>query len=48
MYAYLGDERGLALYDARSDRMFRVESETWRSGLMSVPAAWERLAPDSK
>jgi lipopolysaccharide transport system ATP-binding protein len=48
VYAYLGDERGLALYDARSDRMFRVESETWRSGLMSVPAAWERLAPDSK
>jgi lipopolysaccharide transport system ATP-binding protein len=48
VYVYLGDEKGLALYDARSDRMFHVESETWRSGLMSVPAAWERLAPDSR
>ena len=45
VYVYLGDEKGLALYDARSDRMFHVESDTWRSGLLSVPARWERLAP---
>jgi hypothetical protein len=46
VYVYLGDEKGLALYDARSDRMFHVESDTWRSGLLSVPAAWERLTAD--
>jgi lipopolysaccharide transport system ATP-binding protein len=43
VYAYLADENSLALYDARSDRTFHVESSVWRSGLMSVPAAWERL-----
>ena len=41
------DETALALFDARSDRTFHVESDTWRSGLMSVPAAWERVTPGS-
>jgi lipopolysaccharide transport system ATP-binding protein len=43
VYAYLGDEKGLALFDARSDRMFRVESDTWRSGLMTLPATWTAI-----
>jgi ABC-type polysaccharide/polyol phosphate transport system ATPase subunit len=45
VYAYVGDEHGLALFDARSDRTFRVESETWRSGLLTLPAVWSTLAP---
>jgi len=40
LYAYVGDERSLALYDARSDVRFRVDSPAWRSGLLSVPARW--------
>ena len=43
VYAYLGDEKALALFDARSDRTFRVESDTWRSGLMHVPATWSAV-----
>ena len=43
VYAYLADENALALYDARSDRTFHVESPVWRSGLMAVPATWARL-----
>lgn len=43
LHAYLADENALALYDARSDLSFHVESPTWRSGLMSVPSRWERL-----
>ncbi len=39
--AFLGDEKGLALYDSRSDLRFRVESDRWTSGLLSVPAAWD-------
>jgi lipopolysaccharide transport system ATP-binding protein len=39
--AYLADENALALYDAWS-RTFHVESTHWRSGLMSVPARWNR------
>jgi len=46
VYAYLADENALALYDARSDRTFRVESPTWRAGLMAVPVVWERLDPE--
>jgi lipopolysaccharide transport system ATP-binding protein len=46
VYAYLADENALALYDARSDRTFRVESPTWRVGLMAVPVVWERLNPE--
>ncbi len=42
VYAYLADENALALYDARSDRTFHVESPVWRSGLISAPTRWER------
>jgi ABC-type polysaccharide/polyol phosphate transport system ATPase subunit len=35
--AFLGDEKGLALFDARSDARFRVESDRWTSGFMVVP-----------
>jgi ABC-type polysaccharide/polyol phosphate transport system ATPase subunit len=37
---FLGDEMALALYDSRS-RTFRVESDTWRNGLMRPPLTWE-------
>ena len=43
VYAYLADEKSLALFDARSDRTFHVESDTWRSGLMSLPATWTSI-----
>jgi len=43
VYAYLADEKALALFDARSDRTFHVESETWRSGLMSLPVTWSAV-----
>ncbi len=39
---FLGDEMALALYDSRS-RTFRVESDTWRNGLMRPPIVWETL-----
>ncbi len=39
---FLGDEKALALYDSRS-RTFRVESETWRNGLMSPPLTWKTI-----
>jgi lipopolysaccharide transport system ATP-binding protein len=39
---FLGDEKALALYDSKS-RTFRVESETWRNGLMRPPLTWETL-----
>jgi lipopolysaccharide transport system ATP-binding protein len=45
VYAYLADEKALALFDARSDRTFHVESEIWRSGLMSLPATWTPISP---
>jgi ABC-type polysaccharide/polyol phosphate transport system ATPase subunit len=41
--AFLGDERGLALFDSRSDLRFRVESDRWTSGLTVVPTTWERV-----
>jgi lipopolysaccharide transport system ATP-binding protein len=40
VFAYVVDEKALALYDARSDVRFRVESPVWRSGLLAVPATW--------
>jgi lipopolysaccharide transport system ATP-binding protein len=43
VYAYLADEKSLALFDARSDRTFHVESDVWRSGLMSLRATWTPL-----
>ena len=39
---FLGDEKALALYDAKS-RTFRVESDTWRNGLMRPPLSWATL-----
>ncbi len=45
VYAYLADEKALALFDARSDRMFHVESEAWRSGLLTLPVTWSTVAP---
>lgn len=41
---FLGDEKGLALYDSRTDLRFRVESDKWTSGFMTVPVTWETLA----
>ena len=40
---FLGDEKALALYDSRS-RTFRVESETWRNGLMRPPLTWKSIS----
>ncbi|HEX7615259.1 MAG TPA: ABC transporter ATP-binding protein [Thermoanaerobaculia bacterium] len=40
---FLGDEKALALYDSRS-RTFRVESDTWRNGLMSPPVTWKTVS----
>jgi ABC-type polysaccharide/polyol phosphate transport system ATPase subunit len=42
---FLGDEKALALYDSQS-RTFRVESETWRNGLMRPPLTWESIPAD--
>ncbi|MGZ5428386.1 MAG: hypothetical protein ACXWFS_05195, partial [Thermoanaerobaculia bacterium] len=39
---FLGDEKALALYDSRS-RTFRVESDTWRNGLMRPPLTWKSI-----
>jgi lipopolysaccharide transport system ATP-binding protein len=39
---FLGDEKALALYDSKS-RTFRVESDTWRNGLMRPPLTWTTL-----
>ena len=39
---FLGDENALALYDTRR-KTFRVESDSWRNGLMRPPIAWENL-----
>lgn len=44
LVVFLGDEKGLALYDARSDVRFRVESDRWTSGFMTVPVRWETVA----
>ncbi len=41
--AYLVDDKGLAIYDARSDLSFHVDAEGWKSGLFEVEAVWERL-----
>jgi lipopolysaccharide transport system ATP-binding protein len=42
---FLGDEKALALYDSRS-RTFRVESDTWRNGLMRPPLTWKSIPAD--
>ena len=41
--AFLGDEKGLALYDARSDARFRVESDRWVSGFVAVPVTFSEV-----
>ena len=41
VFAYVGDETSLALYDQRSDVRFRVESPIWRNGLMRVDVRWD-------
>jgi hypothetical protein len=38
---FLGDEKALALFDARSDTEFQVLSDHYTSGLMTVPIRWE-------
>ena len=43
LFAFLGDEKALVVFDARSDARFRVESEIWRSGLVPVDAKWTAL-----
>ena len=43
LVAFLGDEKGLALYDARSDVRFRVESDHWTSGFMVVPSTFTEV-----
>lgn len=43
LYTYLADDLSLAIYDARSDVAFHVESPRWSSGLLSLPCRWERL-----
>jgi len=43
VFAYVGDETSLALYDQRSDVRFRVESRVWRNGLMRVDVRWDAL-----
>lgn len=40
VFAYVTDDKALALFDARSDVRFRVESPVWRSGLLAVDARW--------
>ncbi len=50
IHAFLGDDKALAVYDARAELSFRVETERWSSGLMDVPVRWElggeRAAPE--
>ncbi|MBK8596954.1 MAG: hypothetical protein IPN83_15450 [Holophagales bacterium] len=41
VFAYVGDETSLALYDQKSDVRFRVESPVWRNGLMRVDIRWD-------
>ena len=43
VFAYVGDETSLALYDQRSDVKFRVESPVWRNGLMRVDVRWNAV-----
>ena len=44
--AYLGDETGLALYDARTNIPFRVDATEWKTGLFEVPVLW-KLEPET-
>jgi lipopolysaccharide transport system ATP-binding protein len=46
VHAYLADDRALALYDARTDLSFHVESERWCSGLLDLHPEWDGLDAD--
>lgn len=41
VFVYVADERSLALYDARSDVRFHVDSPVWRSGILGVSGRWD-------
>jgi lipopolysaccharide transport system ATP-binding protein len=41
IHAFLGDDKALAVYDARAELSFRVETDRWSAGLMDVPVRWE-------
>jgi len=41
VHVYLADDKALALFDARSDVSFHVDSDRWMSGLVAVSARWE-------
>jgi lipopolysaccharide transport system ATP-binding protein len=43
VFAAVGDESALVVFDIRSDARFRVESQIWRSGLVPVDARWSVL-----
>lgn len=42
IYAFLGDDQALAVYDARAELSFRVETDRWNPGLLNVPVRWEQ------
>jgi ABC-type polysaccharide/polyol phosphate transport system ATPase subunit len=41
IHAFLGDDKALAVYDARAELSFRVETDRWSSGLMDVRVRWD-------
>lgn len=43
VFAFVGDEKALVVFDGRSDARFQVESQVWRSGLVPVDARWSTL-----
>lgn len=43
VFAFVGDEKALVVFDARSDARFQVESQVWSSGLVPVEARWSML-----
>ena len=43
VFAFVGDERALVIFDGASDTRFHVESPLWKSGLVPVDARWTSL-----
>lgn len=43
VFAFVGDEKALVVFDGASDARFQVESQVWRSGLVDVDARWATL-----
>lgn len=43
VFAFVGDETALVVFDGASDARFEVESQVWRSGLVNVDARWSTL-----